>query len=267
MTSVVQRVEPQPDYRTAVFRKITRGFALLAAAFAALLGVEIYLAYTREYLPTAPPLELGGTFGPPDGKPLRFVVLGDSTAAGLGAGSPRDAYATVLSERLAERGWRVDLTAYGVSGARVRDVAFEQVPLAVDAHPDLVFVGIGANDVTHLTPLSAVERDMADALDALAGTGAVVVIAGPPDMRAAAWMEPLRSLAGWRGRLVAGRIGDVARDRDVRVVPLAELAAPYFASNPDDAYAPDDFHPGPGGYRAWADAIFPVLIGALERRG
>lgn len=240
---------------------------LLAAAFAALLGVEIYLAYTREYLPTTPALELGGTFGPPDGNPLRFVVLGDSTAAGLGAGSPRDAYATVLSERLGERGWRVDLTAYGVSGARVRNVAVEQVPLAVNARPDLVFVGIGANDVTHLTPLSAVERDMADALDALAGSGAVVVVAGPPDMRAAAWLEPLRSLAGWRGRLVAGRIGDVARDRDVPVVPLAELAAPYFASHPEDAYASDDFHPGPGGYRAWADAIFPVLLEALERRG
>ena len=249
-----------------MFRKVARSVAGLFGLLAALIGIEIYLAYNREYLPTEPALEIGGTFGPAGGEPLRFVVLGDSTAAGLGAGDPSAAYATLLSERLGERGWRVALTAYGVSGARVRDVAMEQVPLVAAARPDLVFVGIGANDVTHLTSLDAVGRDMGNALDALAATGAVVVVAGPPDMRAAAWLEPLRSLAGWRGRLVAERIGDVARERGIPVVPLAELAAPYFASNPEEAYADDDFHPGPGGYRAWADAIFPVLIEALERR-
>jgi lysophospholipase L1-like esterase len=239
----------------------------LAAATAGLIGIEIYLAYTREYLPTTPALELGGTFGPVDGEPLRFTVLGDSTAAGLGAGDPDRAYATVLAERLGERGYRVELTAFGVSGARVHDVLEEQVPLAVATEPDLVFVGIGANDVTHLTTLHDVEHDMAEALEQLQGTGAAVAVAGPPDMRAAAWLEPLRSLAGWRGRMVAGRIEAAARDRNIPVVPLAELAGPYFAENPEDAYASDDFHPGAGGYRAWADAIFPVLLDALGERG
>ena len=235
---------------------------------AAVIGLEIYLAYNREYLPTAPPLELGGSFGSPDGKPLRFTVLGDSTAAGLGAGSPENAYASVLSERLAARGWRVELTAFGVSGARVHSVLNEQVPLAVDSRPDLVFVGIGANDVTHMTALSTVEREMSQLLDVLASTGAAVVVAGPPDMRAAAWLEPLRSLAGWRGRQVAAAIKAAATARSISVVPLAERAAPYFASNPEAAYSADMFHPGPGGYRAWADAIFPVLLEALAlRRG
>lgn len=249
-----------------MLRKFAKGTVVVAGTAAVVLGVEIYLAYNREYLPTAPALELGGTFGPPAGKPLRFTVLGDSTAAGLGAGSPRDAYATVLSERLGERGRRVELTAFGVSGARVRDVATEQVPRAIEARPDLVFIGIGANDSTHLTPLDDVERDMATALDALAKTDAVVVVAGPPDMRAAAWLEPLRSIVGWRGRQVAERIEAVARERNVPIVQLAEETGPYFASNPEDAYAADEFHPGPGGYRAWADAIFPVLIRALESR-
>ena len=247
--------------------KLVKTLAIVVALFAGLLGVEIYLAYSREYLPTAPALELGGTFGPPDGTPLRFTVLGDSTAAGLGAGSAQHAYATVLSERLAARGYRVELTAYGVSGARVGDVATKQVPLALESKPDLIFVGIGANDATHLTPLDSVERHMGVALDALAGAGAVVVVAGPPDMRAAAWLEPLRSIVGWRGRRVEERIEQVARERDIPIVQLAEEAGPYFAANPEDAYAADDFHPGPGGYRAWADAIFPVLIDALESRG
>ena len=209
-------------------------------------------------------MQLGGNFGPPDGKPLRFVVLGDSTAAGLGAGSPEHAYATVLSERLGNDGYRVELIAFGVSGARTRDVAEEQVGMAVDANPDLVFVGIGANDSTHLTSLSDVERYMDQALTELRRSGATIVVAGPPDMRAHAWLEPLRSIVGWRGRQVAARIEAVARSHGVATVPLAEQAGPYFAAKPEEAYGADDFHPGPGGYRAWADAIYPVLVDALD---
>ncbi len=240
------------------------GIAL--GSVAVLLGIEVFLAYTRDYLPTSPALELGGTFGPPDGRPLTFVVLGDSTAAGLGAGSAEHAYATLLSERLGERGWKVDLLAHGESGARVKDVLAEQTPIAERTDADLVFLGIGANDATHLASLDSIRENMAVTLDRLLATGATVVVAGPPDMRAHAWLEPLRSIVGWRGRQVAAAIEDVAVERGVPVVPLAELAGPYFASHPEDAYASDDFHPGPGGYRAWADAIFPVLLEALEER-
>ena len=136
--------------------------------------------------------------------------------------------------------------------------------MAVGVDPDLVFVGIGANDSTHLTSLADVGRYMDDALTQLEATGATVVVAGPPDMRAHAWLEPLRSIVGWRGRQVASRIEEVARSHDIRTVPLAEQAGPYFAAHPEDAYGDDNFHPGPGGYRAWADAIYPVLVRALD---
>ena len=60
-------------------------------------------------------------------------------------------------------------------------------------------------------------------------------------------------------------IKEVAESRGVPVVPLAELAGPYFAANPEEAYGGDEFHPGDGGYRAWAQAIYPALIDALGR--
>jgi lysophospholipase L1-like esterase len=249
-----------------VLKTVALALALTIAILVSLVAIEVVLALTRDYLPTAPAMELGGTFGPPDGERLEFVVLGDSTAAGLGAGSPEHAYATVLSERLGQRGWRVHLDALGVSGARVKDILVTQVPFALGSAPDLVFIGIGANDVTHVTNLGSIATDMDAALELLEPTGATIVVAGPPDMRAHAWLEPLRSLAGWRGRSVASTIETVATRRGHLVVPLAEHAGPYFASNPEDAYGADDFHPGPGGYRAWADAIFPVLVEALALR-
>lgn len=244
-------------------------FAVVLAGVIGALGlvvlVEVMLATRRDYLPTEPAYTIEGEFGPGNAEPLSFVVLGDSTAAGLGASDASRAYPYLLGEMLAERGRRVEMTGVGVSGARVATVLSEQVPLVEQTRPDLVFVGIGANDVTHLTPLSDVRRDMDELLARLEATGATVVVAGAPDMRANAWHEPLRSLAGWRGRAVTAAIESVAAERGITTVPLAKLTAPYFAED-SVHYSEDLFHPGDAGYRRWAEAIYPYLEQALERR-
>lgn len=248
-----------------MIRKIVLGLVALVLACALVIGIEIWLALTREYLPTDPPMALGGTFGDENNTILRFVVLGDSTAAGLGADDPSGAYATILGERLAkERNLQVELTALGVSGARVADVLHEQVPDVAALNPDLVFVGIGANDVTHVTPLSSIQRDMTDAIRRLKETGAKVVIAGAPDMRAAAWYQPLRWLAGLRGEQVANTIESAGHDQGVGVVELADETGHYFEADPEPHFSSDDFHPSSLGYRRWADAIYPVLEATLD---
>ena len=236
-------------------------FAVLALVL--ILGAEIFLAWRREYLPTEPAFVIGSTAGPEDGRPLSFVVLGDSTAAGLGASGPEHSYAAVLADRLGALGWRVEMTGLGVSGARTKDLLGDQLRRTKELEPDLVFVGIGANDATHLTKLDDVRADAEELFGELKGTGAEVVVAGAPDMRADAFYEPLRSLAGWRGTRVTGAIEDAAAEVGVPVVPLAKLTRPYFAADGEDAYGGDDFHPGNGGYRAWADAIFPYLERAI----
>lgn len=243
-------------------RHALRGVLLLAAA-AAVVGVEIVAALRREYLPVLPALEIGGTFGPADGMPLRFAVLGDSTAAGVGAGSADRSYPVLLAGRLGEAGYRVELVNFGVSGARVADLSREQAPRAAAARPDLVLVAVGANDVTHLTRLSSVRREMGAALDHLLATGAAVVVTGAPDMRARAFLEPVRSLAGWRGRAVSRAIQTVAQGKGVPFVPLAERTGRFFTEDPARHFSEDDFHPGPGGYARWADAIYPALQQAL----
>ena len=236
-------------------------------AFALVLGVEIWLALRREYLPTDDPLVLDGLFGRADARPLRLVVLGDSTAAGIGVDDPADAYPALLARRLAAAAdRRVELTALGIAGARVADVATEQAPAAARLDPDLVFVGIGANDVTHLTSLSDVRSGIAAAIDALSEAGATVVVAGPPDMRVPVWHQPLRQLSYLRGRQVEGAVEDAARERGVPVVELAQETGPFFAADPEAHFSEDGFHPGPLGYERWADAIFPVIIDALGRR-
>ena len=235
---------------------------------ALVLGVEIWLALRREYLPTDDPLDLDGVFGTRGARLLHLVVLGDSTAAGIGVADGADAYATLLARRLAEAtSGRVQLSVLGVAGARVADVASDQAPRAAAMEPDVVFVGIGANDVTHLTSLDDVRRDTERALRILGATDAVLVVAGPPDMRIPVWHQPLRYLAYVRGNQIAAVIEDVGRTEGAAVVELADETGPLFAADPEGHFSEDGFHPGPLGYRRWADAIFPVLLEAAADAG
>jgi lysophospholipase L1-like esterase len=249
-----------------VIRRALGALFAILAAFAAVVWGEIVLAMRREYVPTEPVMEIGGEFGASAHPPLRFVVLGDSTAAGVGTDGPDEAYPTLLAQRLAASGYHVTLLAYGVSGARITDMLDDQVPRALAADADLVFLGIGANDVIHFTRLDVVRREMEVIIDRLSAGGARLVVAGPPDMRALAFHQPLRSLVGFRGQKVEAAVAAAAGRRGVPVVPLAAGAGPFFEAHPEEAFSPDDFHPGAGGYARWADVIFPVLARALGER-
>jgi lysophospholipase L1-like esterase len=73
----------------------------------------------------------------------------------------------------------------------------------------------------------------------------------------------LRSLAGWRGRAITRTIEAAADEAGVRTVPLARLTGRFFGDDPTH-YSEDLFHPGPLGYRRWAEAIYPYLEAELR---
>jgi lysophospholipase L1-like esterase len=236
---------------------------LTVGAAAALLGGEALLTLSRDYLEKAPDPRPEGTFGPEGGRPVRFAVLGDSTASGVGAGTRERAFPWLLADRLGHAGFRVELVNYGVPGARTADVLHTQVAEAVKATPDLILVAIGGNDVTHLTRLASVRRDLRAAVVRLRATRAAVVVTGVPDMRAHAFPEPLRSVAGWRGRMASRAIKEMTTEQGVPYVPLQERTGHYFEADPEGNFSSDMFHPGPGGYERWADAIYPALAQVL----
>src|SRR6266568_4836267 len=81
-----------------------------------------------------------------------WVVLGDSTAQGLGAISPDGGYVgQVLADLRRQTGlpWRV--LNLSVSGSLTRDVLGAQLPV-IPAHADLVTCGIGINDIPYTSP-------------------------------------------------------------------------------------------------------------------
>jgi lysophospholipase L1-like esterase len=178
-----------------------------------------------------------------------WVVLGDSTAQGLGAPSPDDGYVgQVLGVLRQQTGlpWRVlNLSA---SGALIRDVLNEQLP-CVPVSASLVTCGIGINDILYTGP----GKLFAD-LRAL--------LAAVPDRTI---MLDLPVPAGYAGLLGLASRPYVARiNRTIhqaaatRGLPVAEVSR-HFLPPWAGKFASDCFHPSQDGYRDWTRAVLAAI--------
>jgi HAD superfamily phosphoserine phosphatase-like hydrolase len=192
--------------------------------------------------------------------PLRLAILGDSSAAGVGAPTHGEAlagrFATELA-RLTGRGvwWRV----LARTGATVRDVARGLVPRLTDPTqswaPDAVVVVAGVNDLTRLRPGPAWRRDVAGLVAAIRlrlGGRPTVLLAGLPPIHrfpALPWTVrwPLGAHARWLDHQLARLAGE---EPDCHHLPVRRLPV-----EPTRFFAADRFHPSPVGYRVWSQAL------------
>ena len=220
------------------------------------------MARTGPDLEDASPLDHDGRIGG-DGAALRMLWLGDSTAAGEGASSAD----TALPRRVARAlGRPVDLTVRASSGDRIDDVVDHQADGLAELHPDVVIVSIGANDVVHLTTRDAFRDGYRRLLDLVPDT-ALLVLLGVPDMGAPPRLaQPLRAVAGWRGRALDEVTRAIARDGGAAYVDIAGETGPEMRADTGRTFAADRYHPSDDGYALWAAAVLDVLVPRLAER-
>ena len=198
------------------------------------------------------------------GSPLRYLILGDSTAAGVG-GDYEKGIAVGTAEGLARDGRRVELVNLSVSGARIHDVLTKQLPKAQGKF-DLVLLDVGANDVIRLTPSSRFERDFEETVKQIltAHCSARVVVTGSPDMGAPPRIPRLlRPLAAFRTRRINVIANRMADRYDLTFAPIAAATGPLFRKD-RSLFDADRFHPNDAGYATWIPVLNTALRKALE---
>ncbi|MHB1171014.1 MAG: SGNH/GDSL hydrolase family protein [Lacisediminihabitans sp.] len=220
-----------------------------AVALAPVLLVQA--RYLRRIIPRLPDAALPwtGTLDGPD--PLRLLVLGDSTAAGVGSATQDDALPGNLARELKHRfGRGTHWNSVGENGATSQDLLERHLDEATSATYDLVFLSIGANDAIGMRSRSAFSRDvheLASRLRAASPDALILVSLMPRFDRFTSLLNPLR----WNLALHAASLDDGARAavsgiRDVYAIPKPR---PYN----ETFWASDAFHPSASGYRDWVD--------------
>lgn len=204
-----------------------------------------------------------GIYGGYPGRPLSFVVLGDSTAAGVGVDEADETIGALLAAGLAEIAERpVRLRIFARSGARTSNLA-GQVEAALVEMPQLALIIIGSNDVTHRVRPSVSVRLLDEAIRHLHQAGCTVVIGTCPDLGTIEPIpQPLRWLVRRASRQLAAAQTVAVIEAEARSVSLGPILGPEFIAAPSDMFAIDRFHPSAAGYAAAAAAILPSLASA-----
>ncbi|MGW9630945.1 SGNH/GDSL hydrolase family protein [Agromyces sp. NPDC055520] len=196
---------------------------------------------------------------------LRLIVVGESTAAGCGAGTHDEAFTGSFARELGALHARpVDWAVHGRHGATIRRVRHRIIP-GFDAYGDvdIAVLLIGVNDVLARTPVSQWRDDLVAVLGALADLAEHVVVAGIPPFDAFPSLpRPLRTYLAERGR---------ALDAAAQVVCAADPAVSWMSSSglanaEAEFFARDGFHPSPAGYQWWARDIANQLSNESGKR-
>jgi len=247
-----------------VRRWIAAGTLVSAAAAVAVLSAEVAMAARRKYVDAESAPAVEGEFGDTAGQELRLVVMGDSTGAGVGVEAVGETVGGQLAQRLARRGWRVRLAGVSVSGSRCRDLG-PQVSRALLGRPDIAVICIGANDALRGSTLPSIRRDLGHAVGRLNASGVHTLVGTCPDLGAArALGQPLRLIAGRRGRKVAVAEAAATRASGGEPIDIGRITGPVFRSDPG-TLSEDCFHPSADGYRLWAEALHPAVEAAAGR--
>lgn len=183
---------------------------------------------------------------------LRLLIVGDSSAAGVGVAQQRDALSGHLSRALAAQcGARVRwqlLARSGITSAQ----CLRMIEAAAPAPADVAVVVLGVNDVVEQIPSRravAAREAIANRLRNAHGAAHVVFAPLPPVRRFPGLPQPLRWVAGADADRHDQAVARWAAERDdVSHVPI-DLPLHH------GVMADDGFHPGKPVYRVCGVAL------------
>jgi lysophospholipase L1-like esterase len=194
-------------------------------------------------------------------EPLKILVIGDSSAAGVGVSDIADSLGGQLAPLLSERLERpVSVRIAGMNSAMSGQIRDFVVPHIEPDGFDYIALNIGTNDTKNLHTAGRFKRDFGTLIYALKARfpSARIIWAGILDMeRVPALPSPLNRLMGIRARILREKGMTLCAERGV-LAPESDWRIVR------ENFSEDGFHASARGYHEWAQNL-ATLIATMEK--
>lgn len=180
---------------------------------------------------------------------VTYLVLGDSTAVGVGSSNHENSYSYQVAQKLARNGFSVEVINIAKSGSRVSDVVSEQLPKIKEINPNIISISIGGNDATHMTSEDDFKKNMRSIVEEIEESDAKIVLFGSTPN-----MFRIPALPRWFSWL-AGKKSERQNEVTKSILPSSFHYIDIFNNarlQGIKEYAVDWFHPNDRGYEKWA---------------
>ena len=204
-----------------------------------LVAQALQVRNTASTLPE-PPGHRSGQFG--IGTPLRLLIVGDSSAAGVGAKHQNEALSGQLVQALGSS-HRIDWKLVARTGATTRE-ALPLLRSQISVPTDVALVVLGVNDVTSQIPLAHLlqaREKLYEHLFSVWGAKRVIAAGIPPLGNFPLLPQPLRWFLGVQARRFDKALQRQAQELGVDYVPF-DIPLTL------EMMAEDGFHPGVNAY-------------------
>jgi lysophospholipase L1-like esterase len=187
-----------------------------------------------------------------------LLVLGDSTAVGVGASAPEDSIAGLLTTHQHFS----TVENYAVSGAETIEV-LTQISQAEREAYDTILLQIGANDIIRLHSAQKTARQLAEVLTSLPPASNVYVLTAGDIGSSRFFPFYVRSFHSYLSARYHVLFNQVATDNGARYINLyTKETERFFIEAPEIYYAEDLLHPSSRGYQVW----FGIFLNTMGER-
>lgn len=189
---------------------------------------------------------------------VNLLVLGDSSAAGVGAAKSDETLAANLAGLIAARtGRRVVWRAAGFNSATSGQLRDHVVPNLEAEAWDHIVVTVGTNDAKNFHTIGRFKKEFGGLLYALRAKWPEARIVWSPVVE----MTLVPALPSALGKVLEIRASLINRMGERLCLERGAIAAPRLPIlDPRAGFSTDGFHASPAGYQAWAEHLAEVVV-------
>lgn len=194
------------------------------------------------------------------GQPLRLLIMGDSSAAGVGVSDQQDGLLGHILQTLKAQ-YQIDFELRARTGANTRDALADinqalKTDWTPDVRFDVVVTAFGVNDVTGQLGFKKwcqQQHSLFQSIHQKLKPKHLIVSGLPPMHLFPGLPTPLRQYMGAWANLFNNELRKITSQ-----YPLSTFLAVRDLPAPKDV-ASDGFHPGPQSYQKWGRAVAEII--------